>query len=225
MEFKKLADAWKLLKFNKYFLNTVTIVALSLFASLICNGLGAFSLAIIKPKGHKIIFFLILITLMVPAVTNMVPLYKNLKTLTLLNERGRFALGLSFGANAFYLVMIKTFFETMPKTVLEAAQIDGCNKIQLFYKVVVPMSISIFMVVAIFTFNASWSDFTLPFLVLLKADTQTVMVRLYVINNDPNIAKSMVLMATLLATIPPVIAFLIFQKQITDNVMASGMKD
>lgn len=152
-------------------------------------------------------------------------MYKNLKTLTLLNERGRFALGLSFGANAFYLVMIKTFFETMPKTVLEAAQIDGCNKIQLFYKVVVPMSISIFMVVAIFTFNASWSDFTLPFLVLLKADTQTVMVRLYVINNDPNIAKSMVLMATLLATIPPVIAFLIFQKQITDNVMASGMKD
>lgn len=69
LEFKKLADAWKLLKFNKYFLNTVTIVALSLFASLICNGLGAFSLAIIKPKGHKIIFFLILITLMVPAVT------------------------------------------------------------------------------------------------------------------------------------------------------------
>jgi multiple sugar transport system permease protein len=127
------------------------------------------------------------------------------------------------GANAFYVVLFKQFFEGLPKELIEAARLDGAGVLQTFYKIVMPLSKSIMVVIAIFTINAAWSDFLLPFLVLNGSGKETVMVRLFAFRTS-NATDVEVLRAVAFSIIPPIILFAIFQKQITAGATAGALK-
>ncbi len=222
-DFNKIINGWKILEFKKYFFNSLIITGGAVVVSVLLNGLFAYSTVFVKPIGNKLFVFLVMLSLMIPSVTNMVALYKNLVSMHMVNNP--VPLMLVFGANAFYIMMFKSYFESMPKSVIESAWIDGANKIQVFLRIVLPMCKSIIVVVAIFTINNAWSDFMLPFLLLRKDSAQTIMVKLYSLNSDITVRKDLLLMSILFAIIPPIILFSIFQKQITDNVMTSGVKE
>lgn len=130
---------------------------------------------------------------------------------------------LAFGANAFYVVLFKQFFEQIPKELVEAAELDGCGVWRMFVTIMLPLSKPIISVVAIFAITAAWSDFLLPYLVLNGTDKVTVMVKLFSFKDTPTDAVS-VLRASFFAIIPPTILFTIFQKQITDGAATGAVK-
>jgi multiple sugar transport system permease protein len=220
-DFNRFVSTWNDFEFFKYYVNSFISVAGSVVCAIVFNGLLAFSISIIKPKGSKFIYGLVLGSLMVPATTSVVPLFININKL---HMNGTFyPLWFSVGASAFYVVLYKQFFDTIPKSIIEAARIDGCSNFRIFVKIVMPLCKPITMVVAMYAINYAWSDFLLPYLVLNNSGHETVMVRLFQFRNG-NTSDVDILRAIVFAIIPPVILFTIFQKRITQGSNFSGIK-
>lgn len=212
---------WTDFKFMKYYINSMISVLGSVVCAVIFNGLLAYSLSILKPKGGKIIFGVVLWSLLIPATTSVVALYVNINSLGL--NHSFIPLWLSFGANAFYVVLFKEFFDNIPKEYVEAATLDGCSSLKIFYMIIMPISKSIIVVVCIFAVTAAWSDFLLPYLVLAGSPRETVMVRLFQFRTS-NATDVEILRSIVFSIIPPTILFIIFQKQITDGAFTGGIK-
>ncbi|MHB8131058.1 MAG: carbohydrate ABC transporter permease [Mobilitalea sp.] len=212
---------WNDLKFFKFYINSFIVVIGSVISSVLFNGLLAYGLGVLKPKGHKIIFSMVMWSLLIPATTSVVALFVNINRIGL--NQSFVPLWLAMGANAFYVILFKQFFEGLPKELIEAAKLDGCGYFQTFLKIIIPLSKSIVMVVAIFTVNAAWSDFLLPFLVLNGSGKETVMVRLFMFRTSSTTDVE-VLRAVAFSIIPPIILFTLFQKQITAGVTTGALK-
>ena len=223
----KLVEVWKYLDFTKYFVNSLIVVVGAVVCSVVFNGILAYAISILKPRGHKIVFAAVMLSYMIPAVTSIVPLFKNIAMLNLIDSY--IPLWFIFGANAFYFMMFKTYFDSIPKALLEAARLDGASDLQIFFSIVAPLSKPIMGVVAIFTTTAAWSDFLLPYLVLQDEGMQTVMVKIFSIQStiatNPDFGPDKLLMLLSISIIPQIILFIVFQKQITGTSSTSGMKE
>ena len=156
------------------------------------------------------------------------PLYSNIARLELEGYAWYLPLCLLYGANAYYFMMFKNYFDTIPRALFEAAEIDGANSIEMFFRVALPLSKPIVGVVSIFAMTASWADFLLPYLLLQDDSLATVMVKIY--NLKMNMSNMMgfgidkYLMALSISILPQIIVFALFQKQITGTNATSGVK-
>jgi multiple sugar transport system permease protein len=112
----------------------------------------------------------------------------------------------------------------MPASLVEAARLDGCNDLSLFTRNVVPLSMPINIVILIYAINAAWSDFLLPYLVLSNTPLETVMVRLFTYRTSDRVNDIDVIRAIVFAIIPPILLFIAFQRQITQNVVSACIK-
>ena len=224
----KIVDVWKTVGFTKYFLNTLLLVMGSVVCAVFFNGLLAYAVSIIRPKGHKIVYGMILGSYMIPAVASLVPLYANINSLGLKGYATYIPLCLLYGANSYYFMMIKNYFDTIPAPLIEAARIDGCSNMRIFFKVVLPLSRPIVGVVSIFAMTAAWADFLLPYLLLQDDALYTAMVKVYNLStsmaNMSNFGIDKYLMAITITIIPQVFLFAIFQKQIMGTGATSGIK-
>ncbi len=219
--FEGFKQTWDKLHFFVYYKNSFIMVIGAVISAIIFNGILAYALAILKPKGYKIINGLVMWSLLIPATTSIVALFVNINRLGLNNSF--IPLWLCYGANAFYVILFKEFFEGLPKELIEASKIDGCNALQIFYKIVLPMSKPIIMVIVIFAVTAAWSDFLLPYLVLNGSGKETVMVKLYSYTTSRTTPIDMIRAITF-SIIPPTIIFVIFQKKITDGAAGGAVK-
>lgn len=224
---EKLVEVWNMLNFWKYFLNTIIVVIGAVFCSVVFNGILAYVFAIVKPKGYKIFYGLVMASYMIPAVTSIVPLYQQIVDFGLINSY--VPLWFMFGANAYYLIMFKNYFESLPKALFEAAEMDKCGKLRTFFRIVLPMSRPIIGVVAIFTMTAAWSDFLLPYLVLNDDSMMTVMVKIYNLQSTMGSVQGFgpdkLLMILTISILPQIVIFAIFQKQITGSSAAGAVKE
>jgi multiple sugar transport system permease protein len=123
-----------------------------------------------------------------------------------------------------YVILFVQFFESLPRSIIEASRIDGCSQLQTFFRIVLPLSKPICTVIAIFAVNAAWSDFLLPYLVLRGGNLQTVMVRLFVFSTEQTVNADTMMRSVVFSMIPPIILFFIFQKQLTENAVSVGIK-
>ena len=220
--FERYAKTWTQLNIVQNYLNSLYAILGSVLCALIFNGLLAYGLAILKPKGHKILNHLVMFSLLIPATISLVPLFMNIQNL---NLGGFFTpLWLAAGANAFYVVLFRQFFQSLPSSLIEAGRIDGCSQLQTFFRIVLPLSKPICVVVAIFAINGAWSDFLLPYLVLGQGKWQTVMVRLFIFSTQQTINYDDLMRAVVFSMIPPILLFFIFQKQLTENIVTVGIK-
>lgn len=213
---------WNALGFTKYYINSGIAVLGGVVCAVFFNGMLAYVLGILKPKGHKLIFALVMWSMLIPPTTSFVALFINIKKIGL---TGSFIpLWLSMGANAYWVILFKQFFEALPKDFLEAARLDGCSSLQVFTRIILPLSKPIVVVVAIFAVTAAWSDFLMPFLLLNGSGKETVMVRLYAFRTAVKSTDIDVIRAVLYAIIPPTVIFAVFQKQIMEGVITGGIK-
>jgi len=224
-EFKisKILDVWNKVNFGKYYLNTLIVVLGAIICSVVFNALLAYAIGVLKPAGHKIINALILLGYMIPAALAMYPLLSQVKSFGLINSY--LPLWFAFGANAYYYLLFKDFFEKMPRSLIEAAKVDGLSDIKIFFKVLLPLSKSIIGVVAIFAMTAAYSDFLLPYTILQDDNMRTVMVAIYNLSGTTTLDASEQLMLLVISIIPQIIIFAIFQRQIMNQSVNSGMKD
>lgn len=221
-DFERYKITWQQLKFAKYYINSFISVGGSLGFAILFNGLLAYVLGVLKPKGHKIVVTLVLWSLLIPPTTSIVSLYVNINRVGL--NQTFWPLWMAMGANAFWVLLFKEYFESIPKEYMEAAKIDGCSDLMIFKNIVVPLAKPIITVVAIFALTAAWSDFLLPFLVLAGTDKETVMVRLFEFRTASKSTDVDVLRSIVFSIVPPMIIFAIFQKKITDGAGSGGIK-
>ncbi|ACI19180.1 carbohydrate ABC transporter permease [Dictyoglomus thermophilum] len=220
-DINKFIETWKLLNFSKFYLNSFIVVIGSIVFAVVGNGLLGYALSKIKPKGYKLIYYLLLWSLMIPTTTSIVPLFINIVRLGL---QGSFIpLWLSAGANAFFVILYKNFFDSIPQSIIEAARIDGGGEWSIFFKVVFPLSYPINTVITIFTINSAWSDFLLPYLLLNNTGKETVMVRLFQFRTS--VATDVdIIRAVTFSIIPPILLFAFFQRYMMEGMTRGGIK-
>lgn len=215
-------ETWNQLGFTKYYINSGIVVVGAVICAVFFNGLLAYCLAILKPRGSKVVLALVMWCLLIPPTTSFVALFVKIKNIGLSNSF--IPLWLTMGANAYYVVLFKNYFESLPKDYLEAARLDGCGNLQAFLKIVLPLSKPIIVVVAIFAVTAAWSDFLMPYLLLGGTEKETVMVKLFSYYNSIKTDQIDIIRAVFYSIIPPTILFAVFQKQIMGGVMNGGIK-
>ncbi|GHU89916.1 ABC transporter [Clostridia bacterium] len=228
-------QSWEQLKFGKYYLNSLIIAAGGSLCAVLFNGLLAYVLGVIRPRGWKIVYGLVMWTLLIPPTTSVVAQVVNIHNL--LNWVGGvlhidvaqsifpiIPLWLIMGANAFWLVLFKEFFESLPRDYTEAAQLDGCSGFGIFMRIILPLSRPIVMVIVIFSVTAAWSDFLLPNLLLNNGPWETVMVRLFEFRSTIKVNDVDKIHAVVFSIIPPIVLFALFQKQITNGITTGGIK-
>lgn len=218
--------AWNEMNFFRFYKNSFFVVAGGVVCNVVFCGLLAYVISRLKPRGYKLMYGIVLWTMMIPGAVGMVPLYKNIVAFGLMNTY--VPLWLMQGASAFSVLLFKGFFDELPQSLFEAARLDGCTNLGMFFRIVIPLSKAIIAVQAIFTVNGLWSEFFWSYLTLTNKEIQTVMVRLYYTStsNQGGVAISVDIKMWMLtfAILPPILMFVIFQKQILSNMSFSGIK-
>jgi multiple sugar transport system permease protein len=213
-------DAWDLMQLPTHLWNTVVQAAGAWAFQLVLCTAAAYALSKLKPAFGKVILAGILATLMVPAQALVVPKYLTVADLGLLNDP--LAIWLPAVANAFNLYLLKRFFDQIPRDVLEAAEIDGAGKLRILRSIVLPMSRPVLGVVSIFALVAVWQDFLWPLMVFSDTDRQPISVAL--VQLSQNIQLTVLIAAMVIASIPMVALFLVFQRHIIAGISAGGTK-
>jgi multiple sugar transport system permease protein len=208
-----LRRAWVDVDVGRYFWNTVVLAFGSWLTQIFVATTGGFALSVLRPRYAKVIEALLLMTLFVPAVVLLVPLYIEIVRPPIVHHSfidSYWAVWLPAGASAFNVILVKRFFDNLPREIFEAAQIDGAGPFTLFRKIVMPLSKPILGVVSVFAVLASWKDFLWPLLVLTDPNKQPLSVRLPTIQSQTELG--VFLAAMLIACIVPIAGFLIFQR-------------
>ncbi|CAL9368923.1 carbohydrate ABC transporter permease [Streptomyces cellulosae] len=214
------ADAWELMQLPTHLWNTVVQAAGAWIFQLVFCTAAAYALSKLRPAFGGLILGGILATLMVPAQALVVPKYLTVADLGLLNDP--LAIWLPAVANAFNLYLLKRFFDQLPKDVLEAAEIDGAGKLRTLWSIVLPMSRPVLGVVSIFALVAVWQDFLWPLMVFSDTDKQPISVAL--VQLSQNIQLTVLIAAMVIASIPVVALFLVFQRHIIAGISAGSTK-
>ncbi|MER5508168.1 carbohydrate ABC transporter permease [Streptomyces sp. NPDC002766] len=213
-------DAWDLMQLPQHLWNTVVQAAGAWACQLVFSTAAAYALSKLRPVFGKLILGGILATLMVPAQALVVPKYLTVADLGLLNDP--VAIWLPAVANAFNLYLLKRFFDQLPRDVLEAAEIDGAGKLRTLWSIVLPMSRPVLGVVSIFALVAVWQDFLWPLMVFSDTGKQPISVAL--VQLSQNIQLTVLIAAMVIASIPMVALFLLFQRHIIAGISAGSTK-
>ncbi|MFE1882618.1 carbohydrate ABC transporter permease [Streptomyces diastatochromogenes] len=218
-------DAWDLMQLPQHLWNTVVQAAGAWAFQLVFCTAAAYALSKLKPAFGKVVLGGILATLMVPAQALVVPKYLTVADLPLIHTsllNDPLAIWLPPVANAFNLYLLKRFFDQLPHDVLEAAEIDGAGRLRILWSVVLPMSRPVLGVVSIFALVAVWQDFLWPLMVFSDTGKQPISVAL--VQLSQNIQLTVLIAAMVIASIPMVALFLVFQRHIIAGISAGSTK-
>jgi multiple sugar transport system permease protein len=224
------ATAWNVLQYPLYFSNTAILAAGAVVLQLLVSATAAFALSKLRPAGKSIIQFVFFSTLMVPPVVYLIPQFVNISNLPLIHVsliNNWAGVWLPEAASALNILILKSFFDTIPTELTDAARLDGANAWQVFSRIILPLSRPALAVVTIFTVVASWKDFLWPLLVLFNPERQPLSVAIYHesgINSTYPLPFNYLMAGLVLASIPPIILFLLFQRQIIRGVNLTGLK-
>ncbi len=207
---------WAKVDFLKYFFNSAVVAFFTVILNLLFSSMAAYPLARMEFKGKRIAFFAILATIMIPFQAVMLPVYLIILNLNLIDTagpiQGYLGLILPFAVSAFGIFLMRQAFLSIPKEMEEAAIIDGCNSIQIFFKVLLPMVKPTLAILAIFTFIGSWGEFLWPSIVLSEEKMFTLPVG---INNLQGIFSSnwrYIAAGSVISIIPIIVFFLSLQR-------------
>ncbi|ROP46691.1 carbohydrate ABC transporter permease [Streptomyces sp. PanSC9] len=218
-------DAWDLMELPRHLENTLVQAAGAWAFQLVFCTAAAYALSKLRPAFGKVVLGGILATLMVPAQALVVPKYLTVADLPLVHTSlldDPLAIWLPAVANAFNLYLLKRFFDQLPRDVLEAAEMDGAGKLRTLWSVVLPMSRPVLGVVSIFALVAVWQDFLWPLMVFSDTDKQPISVAL--VQLSQNIQLTVLIAAMVIASIPMVALFLVFQRHIIAGISAGSTK-
>jgi multiple sugar transport system permease protein len=224
------ASAWNVLQYPLYFGNTLILAVGAVVLQLLVSATAAFALSKLRPAGKGIIQFVFFSTLMVPPVVYLIPQFVNISDLPLIHVsliNNWAGVWLPEAASALNILILKSFFDTIPTELTDAARLDGANGWQIFSRIILPLSRPALAVVTIFTVVASWKDFLWPLLVLSNPDIQSLSVAIYHeagINSTYPLPFNYLMAGLVLASIPPILLFLLFQRQIIRGVNLTGLK-
>lgn len=206
--------------FNSAFVSVVITLGNVIFASM-----AGYALARIKFPGRNAVFLAILGTMMIPGIVLLIPMFIVLKQVNFIDSYA--GLIVPKLATAFGVFLMKQFFESIPGEIEEAARIDGASRLQMFFRVVLPMARPALVALVIFSFQGAWNDFMFPLIVIsVSQDLYTLPLGLAVLRGGmgENLQWNAILAGSLVTTLPMALIFVFFQRYFIEGISYSGLK-
>ncbi|MGW2840751.1 carbohydrate ABC transporter permease [Streptomyces sp. NPDC001493] len=217
--------AWEVMDLSHLLLNTLYYAFGALAFQLVLDVAAAYSLSRLRPVFGKAILGMMLATLMIPATVLVVPQYLTVLDVPLVERNllnSPWAIWLPSVTNAFNIFLLKRFFDSIPKELLDAASMDGASPLRTLRSIVLPISRPILGVVSIFAVVGVWKDFLWPMLTLPDPAMQTLNVGIYSLSNG--VPENVLIAALTIASLPTLLIFLVFQRNIMSGLTAGGLK-
>ncbi|MDG4861194.1 carbohydrate ABC transporter permease [Streptomyces sp. T-3] len=219
------ADAWGVMDLARLLWNTFYYAFGALAFQLVLDVAAAYSLSKLRPVLGKAILGAMLVTLMIPATVLIVPQYLTILDVPIVERNlvnSPWAIWLPSVTNAFNIFLLKRFFDSIPRELLDAASIDGASPLRTLRSVILPISRPILGVVSIFAIVGVWKDFLWPLLTLPDPAKQTVNVGIYSL--AASVTENWLLAALVIASLPTLLIFLVFQRHIMSGLTAGSLK-
>ena len=233
---ERITEAWKCLELGRSMINTLIVSIGNVVAEIFVSGLAGYVLSKLRVKGTRVVFVLVIWTMMMPGAIRTVPTYMSYisfpfiiddkwnapTNINILNTY--LPLWLGAAANSFNIILFKNNFDSIPTALVEAARIDGCSDFKIFYKIMIPIALPVVIFVSIGALNGAWADYFNPYLVLKDTAKMTTPARIFVLKNDTSVTSNIYMMGLIFASIPSLIIFSIFQKYIIGGVTLGAVK-
>jgi multiple sugar transport system permease protein len=212
-DLSQFTTAWSRTHIDRYLWNTVVIAFGSWAVQIVVATTAGYALSVLRPRGSNVLTALVIATLFVPPIVLLVPLYLTIVDVPIVHWKmidSYWGVWLPAGASALNVLIVKRFFDSLPREIFEAARVDGAGPFRLFASIVLPMSRPVLGVVSVFAVIATWKDYLWPLLVLRNPDIQPLSVRLPTL--QPTTDLGIFIAALTLSSLIPVILFLLFQR-------------
>jgi len=209
--------------FARFIVNTLIICILAVIGTVLSCSLVAYGLSCVDWRGRELLFWVMLSTMMLPPQVTMIPLFMTFRKLGWINTILPLVVP-AFLANAFFIFLLRQFYRSIPKDLIEAARIDGCSELSIWAKIMVPLSRPALAVVALFTFINSWNDFLGPLIYLHREQKYTMAIGLAMFQGQYQGDWGQLMAMSLLMTVPIITLFFFTQKTFIQGVKLSGIK-
>ena len=203
--------------------NNSFVVSLSItIFHIFFDTMAGYSFAKKRFPGRNLLFWVILATMMVPAYVTLIPMYIVTHNLRLLNTL--WAVILPGFADVFGIFMMRQYIQTLPSELIEAARIDGCSELQVYWHIILPLCKPAIGALAIFTFVRHWNDFFWPLIVLTGSSSYTLPVGVAGLQGEFAVDYGIIFAGAALAALPMIIFFLVFQRYFLEGVRMGALK-
>ncbi|NQT28906.1 MAG: carbohydrate ABC transporter permease [Candidatus Omnitrophica bacterium] len=208
--------------FWRYFLNSVTYTFTTVFLIVFVSSLAAYSFSRLQFPGKNVIFYMFLAAMMIPLPAGFVPVYVLLQQLGLLNRTG-YVLAMSNMGLSISIYLLKTFFDQLPRDLEDAAKIDGCNKLQTWWNVGMPLVIPALMVVIIFNALNVWNEFVLASIIFIEDKYMPLQAAILQYSGEQVSQHTLVMTALVVTALPIILLYIRMQKQFVKGITAGAM--
>jgi len=217
---------WTHVPMTRYLLNTLYITAVAIVGVLGSSSLVAYGFARLRAPGKEVIFLLLLSTMMLPQQVTLIPNFLLFKWLGWLNTYNPLLVP-AFTAAPFFVFLLRQFYMTIPIELDEAARIDGCSTLGIFWRIIIPLSKPAIATVAIFVFFNRWNSFLWPLIYLRSPEKYTLAVGLSFFHSQQGQMLTYwnwLMAVTLLVAIPPLLVFFFAQRHFVQGIALTGIK-
>ncbi len=207
----------------KWFMNSLIVAVSQTVLVVLIASASAYAYSRLEFKGKNFLFWFLMATMTFPSVINIIPMYKVCQTLHIVDTL--WALILPGVSGVFNIYLIKQFMMSIPKEMDEAAMIDGANRFQIYYKLILPLCVPVLIVVGMFAFTGAWNDYLWPSIVMNKIDMLTITPGMQKIKDSFNTMPAHAIAGGFISVIPTFIVYLFAQKHFMKGMqMQAGVK-
>lgn len=219
-----LRQAWVGARFSTYFGNSVFISLVSVVGVAIVASLAGYALARMRFFGKRLVLFVFLAGLTIPFTAIIIPLYLTMRDLKLLDTHWSVIVAhVAIGTPIFTFIM-RAFFQGLPRELEDAARVDGCSELQVFWRVMLPLAKPGLLTVVLLEFLWSWNALLLPLIFLTTESLRTLPIGLLLFQGRTSVEWGLMCAGVLIMSFPVVVLFLIFQKDFVRGLTSGGVK-
>jgi multiple sugar transport system permease protein len=215
--------AIEFIDFPKLFTNSLVITTGVTIGAVISNTIVAYGFSRIRWPGRDFIFYVVVATVFIPFPVIMVALFDIFAKLGWVNTFNPLIVPAFFG-NPFYIFLLRQFMLGIPHELSDAARVDGANEFQIFWRVILPLSLPAVVVVAIFAAISAWNEFLLPLIYLQDEDKYPLSIGLALFTSTHDVTFNLLMAASTLVVLPVVVAFVFFQRFFIEGITVGGVK-
>ncbi len=222
--FDNYLTVFRLTEMSKTFLNSIIVTSATTLSVVLLSAIAAYSFSRFRFKGKGVLMMILLGTQMIPAVTNIVPLYITMLRLKILDSL--LALFLIYSALniPFSVWILKSYIDSIPVSIDEAAMIDGANRLYVVFKMIFPLSLPGIAAASLFVFIQCWNEFNIALVLTSTLKSRTIPLGLFTFQASYDIQWNLLSAASIVAMLPIIILFIILQKNFVSGLTKGAFK-
>jgi len=205
----------------RWLINSLVVATASTALVLLIDSLTAYAFARLEFPGRDALFFMLLVSLMIPSAVTLIPTFLLMRRLNFLDTYH--ALIWLHGANVFGIFLLRQYYQSIPKELEEAAIVDGAGRIRVWWQIATPLVASALVALGIFTFLGSWNDLFWPLIVLSDRSQLTLPAGLAILGQGNYVQRGLTMAAATIASVPVLLLYAVFQRRIIQGIAMTGL--